>query len=53
MAIKYVPYFPNTLEGQALLDNFVRTKRILRYRVACRSTKQSCRKRGVKTRTGT
>ena len=32
MAIKYVPYFPNTLEGQAVLDNFVRTKRILRYR---------------------
>lgn len=32
MAIKYVPYFPNTLEGQAILDNFVRTKRILRYR---------------------
>lgn len=32
MAIKYVPYFPDTLEGQALLDNFVRTKRILRYR---------------------
>lgn len=31
MAIKYIPYFPNTLEGQALLDNFVRTKRILRY----------------------
>lgn len=32
MAIKYVPYFPNTLEGQALLDNFIRTKRLLRYR---------------------
>lgn len=32
MAVKYIPYFPNTLEGQALLDNFVRTKRILRYR---------------------
>lgn len=32
MAIKYVPYFPNTLDGQAILDNFVRTKRILRYR---------------------
>ena len=32
MAIKYIPYFPNTLEGQALLDNFNRTKRILRYR---------------------
>lgn len=25
MAIKYIPYFPNTLEGQAVLDNFVRT----------------------------
>src|SRR3712207_6824387 len=32
MAIKCVPYFPNTLEGQAVLDNFVRTKRVLRYR---------------------
>ncbi len=32
MAIKYVPYYPNTLEGQAILDNFVRTKRVLRYR---------------------
>ena len=32
MAIKYIPYFPNTLEGQAVLNNFVRTKRILRYR---------------------
>ena len=32
MAARYVPYFPNTLEGQAILDNFVRTKRVLRYR---------------------
>ncbi len=32
MAIKYIPYFPNTLEGQAVLNNFVRTKRMLRYR---------------------
>ena len=32
MAVKYVPYFPNTLEGQAILDIFVRTKRVLRYR---------------------
>ncbi|HIZ69418.1 MAG TPA: site-specific DNA-methyltransferase [Candidatus Prevotella avicola] len=32
MAIKYIHYFPNILEGQAVLDNFVRTKRILRYR---------------------
>ncbi len=32
MAVRYIPYFPDTLEGQALLDNFVRTKRVLRYR---------------------
>lgn len=32
MATKYIPYYPDTLEGQALLDNFVRTRRILRYR---------------------
>ena len=32
MAIKYVPYFPATVSGQAVLDNFVRTQRILRYR---------------------
>ena len=32
MAIKYVPYPPRVLEGQAVLDNFVRTKRVLYYR---------------------
>lgn len=32
MAVKYIPYYPDTLEGQALLDNFVRTRSILRYR---------------------
>ena len=32
MAVRYIPYFPNTLEGQAILDNFVRTKRVLYYR---------------------
>jgi adenine-specific DNA-methyltransferase len=32
MAIKYIRYYPNTLEGQAILDNFVRTKRVLYYR---------------------
>lgn len=32
MAIKYISYAPNVLEGQAILDNFVRTQRILRYR---------------------
>lgn len=32
MAIKYIPYYPDTLEGQAILDNFARTRRVLRYR---------------------
>ena len=32
MAIEYVPYFPTTIEGQAVLNNFVRTQRLLRYR---------------------
>jgi len=32
MPIKYIPYVPNTVEGQAVLDNFNRTQRILRYR---------------------
>ena len=32
MAIKYISYYPDKLAGQAILDNFVRTKRMLRYR---------------------
>ena len=32
MAIKYIPYYPDTLEGQAILDNFCRTYRLLRYK---------------------
>ncbi len=32
MPIKYIPYTPNTVEGQAILDNLTRTRRILRYR---------------------
>lgn len=32
MPIKYIPYTPNTVEGQAILDNFSRTQRVLRYR---------------------
>lgn len=32
MPIKYVPYLPNTVEGQAVLDNISRTQRVLRYR---------------------
>lgn len=31
MAVKYVPYFKEPIEGQAVLDNFTRTKRILKY----------------------
>jgi len=32
MAVKYIPYTPNTVEGQAILDNFARAQRILCYR---------------------
>ena len=32
MAVKYIPFSPNILQGQAVLDNFVRTQRILRYK---------------------
>lgn len=32
MAVKYIPFIPNVIHGQAVLDNFVRTQRILRYR---------------------
>lgn len=32
MPIKYISYIPNTVEGQAVLNNFVRTRRVLRYR---------------------
>ncbi len=43
MAIKYVPYFPTTVSGQALLDNFVRTQRILRYRESDKVTERILR----------
>jgi len=32
MPIKYIPYYPNTVEGQAILENITRTQRVLRYR---------------------
>ena len=32
MAIKYIPYNPEVLEGQAILDNFQRTYRLLYYK---------------------
>ena len=32
MPVKFIPYTPNTVEGQAVLDNITRTRRILSYR---------------------
>lgn len=32
MPIKYIPYVPNTIEGQAVLTQLTRTQRLLRYR---------------------
>lgn len=32
MAVKYIPYYPEPIEGQAILDNFTRTRRALKYR---------------------
>ena len=32
MPVKYIPYTPNTVEGQAVLDNMTRIQRVLRYR---------------------
>lgn len=43
MAIKYVPYFPNPVAGQAVLDNFVRTQRLLRYRESDKVTERIVR----------
>ena len=43
MAIKYVPYFSDPVSGQAVLDNFVRTQRILRYRESDKVTERIVR----------
>lgn len=32
MPITHIPYFPDNIEGQALLDNFTRSRRVLKYR---------------------
>jgi adenine-specific DNA-methyltransferase len=32
MPVKYVPYYPSTVQGQAILNNITRTRRVLRYR---------------------
>jgi adenine-specific DNA-methyltransferase len=32
MPIKFIPYEPDTVEGQAVLNNFTRSQRVLRYR---------------------
>jgi adenine-specific DNA-methyltransferase len=34
MAIEYVPYLPETIDGQAVLSGFVRSRRLLRYQGA-------------------
>ena len=31
MSIKYIPFYKEPIKGQALLDNFIRTRRILKY----------------------
>lgn len=43
MATKYVPYFPSTVSGQAVLDNFTRTQRILKYRESDKVTERIVR----------
>lgn len=43
MAIKYVPYFPATVAGQAVLNNFVRTQRLLKYRESDRVSERIVR----------
>ncbi len=32
MPIQYIPYYPEPIQGQALLNNFTRTQRALKYR---------------------
>lgn len=32
MPITYIPYFPDPIQGQAILNNFTRTQRALKYR---------------------
>ncbi len=32
MAVKYIPYYPEPIEGQAILDNFARIRRVLKYK---------------------
>ena len=32
MPVRYIPYYPDTIEGQAILNNITRTQRVLRYR---------------------
>jgi adenine-specific DNA-methyltransferase len=43
MAIKYIPFYPNVVDGQAILNNFVRTQRILRYRESDKATERIVR----------
>jgi adenine-specific DNA-methyltransferase len=43
MPLSYEPYFPDNTEGQALLNNFTRTKRVLKYRDSDRLTSRILR----------
>lgn len=43
MAIKYVPYSPNIVSGQAVLNNFTRTQRILKYKESDKVTERIVR----------
>ncbi len=43
MPVKYIPYLPQTVEGQAILNNFQRTRRILEYRDSERAIQRTQR----------
>ena len=43
MPVKYIPYLPQTVEGQAILNNFQRTRRVLEYRDADRAIQRTQR----------
>lgn len=40
MPIKYIPYLPETIEGQAILNNFFRTRRVLKYNGSEKATER-------------
>lgn len=40
MPIKYIPYLPETIEGQAILNNFFRTRRVLKHNGSEKATER-------------